>query len=78
MRPVRVSTVVWGVLLLLAAAAAFAITTLDVNVFTGASVAYLVVGVGVLLVIAAVVGAVARAVKPGPSAEPTTEDQPVD
>ena len=79
MRPVRVSTVVWGVVLLLLAGAAFAITALEVNVFTGVSVAYVVVGLGALLVIAALVGGIARLVKPTPVVEPVgAEDQPVD
>lgn len=64
MTPARVSTIVWGVLLLLLAGAAFAITALDVEIFSGASIAYVVVGLGALLVVAAIVGAIARAVKP--------------
>jgi hypothetical protein len=93
MRPARVSTIVWGVLLLLVGGAAFAVTTLDIAVFTASSVAYIVVGLGGLLVVAAIVGAVARSVKPAapvvepvetPVAEPvpasstTGKDQPVD
>jgi tellurite resistance protein TehA-like permease len=90
MRPARVSTIIWGVLLLLVAGTAFAVTALDVELFSGASVAYVVVGLGALLVIAAVVGAIARTVKPAPveAAAPETaapepapvepEGQPVD
>lgn len=81
MRPVRVSTVVWGVILLLLAGGAFAITTLDVELFSRASVAYIVVGVGGLLVAAALVGAIARLVRPTAAepAEPAAlQDQPVD
>lgn len=80
MRPARVSTIVWGVILLLVAGAAFAITTLDLEVTSGTSIAYLVVGLGALLVVAAIVGAVARSVKPSPVETPAAPegDQPVD
>jgi hypothetical protein len=64
MRPVRVSTVVWGVLLLLLGAGVFATTALDLQLFTAASALYVIVGIGALLVVAAIVGAVARAISP--------------
>lgn len=79
MRPVRVSTIVWGVLLLLLASAAFAVTTLDVELFTGSVIAYVVVGLGSLFVVAAIIGAVARGVKPAPVlAEPALLVEPVE
>lgn len=87
MRPVRVSTIVWGVLLLLLGGVAFAVTALDIQLFSGASIAYLIVGLGALLVVAALVGALARAVKPAPVVElvetpapkkRAKKDQPVD
>ena len=82
MRPARVSTIVWGVILLLIAGACFAITALEVAVFTPSSVAYVVVGLGALLVLAAIVGAIARSVKPAaepvaPAAETPVTEAPV-
>ena len=82
MRPARVSTIVWGVILLLIAGACFAITALEVAVFTPSSVAYVVVGLGALLVLAAIVGAIARSVKPAaepvaPVAEAPVTETPV-
>ena len=79
MQPVRVSTIVWGVLLLLLASAAFAVTTLDVELFTGSVIAYVVVGLGSLFVVAAIIGAVARGVKPAPVlVEPALRVEPVE
>jgi len=74
MKPARVSTIVWGVALLLIAASAFAFVAWDVELVQGFTLVHVVVGLGVLLVVAALVGAIARAVKPGAA----PKDQPVD
>lgn len=78
MRPARVSTIVWGVLLLLLAGAAFAVTALDVEVFSGASVAYIVVGLGALLVLAAIVGGIAQLTRRAERVEPVETAEPVE
>lgn len=57
-------TITWGVILLVIAAASFAIVMFDVSTLTPAVIGWGVVALGALLVIAAIVGVVARAVQP--------------
>lgn len=67
---VAVATVVWGVILLVTAGLAFAVAMFDVAVITPTVIGWSVVGLGGLLVLAAIVGVVARMVRPGVSAGP--------
>lgn len=57
-------TVAWGVILLLIAAASFAVVMFDISTITPAIIGWGVVALGALLVVAAIVGVVARAVRP--------------
>lgn len=57
-------TITWGVILLVIAAIAFAIVMFDISTITPAVIGWSVVGLGGLLVVAAIVGVVARAVRP--------------
>ena len=65
---VAVPSVVWGVIVLLIAGIAFAGSVVDLREVSGVGIVWIVIGVGVLLVIAAVIGALIRAV--GPRSEP--------
>jgi 4-amino-4-deoxy-L-arabinose transferase-like glycosyltransferase len=62
--PVRASTVVWGVVIVIVAAAAYAISFIDMDfgmpAVTPQMVILVVVGIGALLVTVAVVGAIMR------------------
>jgi len=80
MKPARVSTIVWGVALLLIAASSLALVAADVELVRGFTVVHVVVGFGALLVVAALVGGIAQLTRRGtPVVEPVeTEDQPVD
>lgn len=84
MRPIRYGTVIWGVLLLIGAALVVANSVLGPDGYDGTDVVWLVVGVGALLVVAAIIGAVARGVASAakrataPDATAAVEDQPVD
>ena len=80
MKPARVSTIVWGVALLLIAASSLALVAADVELVRGFTVVHVVVGFGALLVVAALVGGIAQLTRRGtPVVEPgETEDQPVD
>ena len=60
LRP-RASTIVWGAILLIVAAVALVASRIDTSVFTPAFVIWTVVGVGALLVLGGIVGAIARA-----------------
>lgn len=75
MKPARVSTIVWGVALLLIAASSFAFVAWDVKLVEGFTLVHVVVGFGALLVVAALVGAIAQLTRGAKSAP---EDQPVD
>ena len=57
---IKVATVVWGVILLVIAGIAFAGAAFTPTVYDAAFVAWAVVGLGTLLVLAAVVGGIAR------------------
>ena len=80
MKPARVSTIVWGVVLLLIAASSLAFVATDVELVRGFTLVHVVVGFGALLVVAALVGGIAQLTRRGtPVAESAeTEDQPVD
>ena len=81
MKPARVSTIVWGVALLLIAACAFAFVAWDVELVQGFTLMHVVVGFGGLLVLAALVGGIAQLTRRADrvSTGATTEqDQPVD
>ncbi len=81
MRPARASTIVWGVVLLLIAASAFAFVAWDVELAKGFTLVHVVVGFGALLVAAALVGGIAQLTRRGApvsTGSPTDEDQPVD
>lgn len=67
------ATIVWGVILLVIAGASFAIAMFDVSTITPAIIGWGIVGLGGLLVLAAIVGGVARAVRPRVSTSSTTE-----
>lgn len=58
--PVRTSTIVWGGILLLVAAIAAATVLVDAPVYTPRVILWTIVGFGGLLVLAGVIGAVAR------------------
>jgi hypothetical protein len=64
-QPVAVPTVVWGVVVLVIAVGAYVFATLDIGEFTTAAIVWGVIGIGVLLIVAGVIGAIARAVRPG-------------
>lgn len=81
MKPARVSTIVWGVALLLIAASSFAFIAWDVELVRGFTLVHVVVGLGALLVVAALVGAIAQLTRRPERVEPAetaTQDQPVD
>ena len=79
MTPARVGTIIWGTALLLIGAAGFALVAWDIEEVADFSLAHVVVGLGALLVLAALVGAIARAVKsPVVEAPAATDHQPVD
>ena len=88
MRTVRVGTIVWGVILLVFAAAAFGVAVFDLREFQANAVVWVVTGLGGVLVLAAIVALIARTVssassEPEVSAGSTTEatdkkGQPVD
>ena len=80
MKPARVSTIVWGVALLLIAAGSFAFVSWDVELVPGFTLVHVVVGFGVLLVVAALVGGIAQLTRKGetPVSTGETQDQPVD
>jgi uncharacterized membrane protein len=79
MKPARVSTIVWGVALLIIAASSFAFVAWDVELVEGFTLVHVVVGFGALLVVAALVGSVAQLTRrSSPIAETTEKDQPVD
>jgi len=59
-QPVAVPSVVWGVIVLVIAVGAFVFATLDLGELTTASIVWAIIGVGVLLIVAALIGAVAR------------------
>ncbi len=61
---VAVGTVAWGVILLVIAGIAFAVAMFDISTVTPAIIGWGVVALGGLLVVAAIVGVVARAVRP--------------
>jgi len=70
---VAVPSVVWGVIVLVIAGVAFAGSVVDLREVSSVGIVWLVIGVGALLVIAAVIGALARAVGPRPEAERSAE-----
>jgi len=71
---VAVPSVVWGIIVLVIAGIAFAGSVVDLREVTGASIVWIVIGVGALLVIAALIGAVARAgTKADAPGEPSTD-----
>ncbi len=91
MRPARASTIVWGVVLLLIAASAFAFVAWDVELAKGFTLVHVVVGFGALLVVAALVGGIAQLTRRPERIEPVEiptesvstsstrkKDQPVD
>jgi hypothetical protein len=80
MKPARVSTIVWGVALLLIAASSFAFVAWDVELVQGFTLVHVVVGFGALLVVAALVGAIAQLTRRPEVVTGSTrdEDQPVD
>jgi hypothetical protein len=73
--PVRTSAVVWGVVIVISAAAAYGISFIDVGfgmpAVTPQMLVLAVVGIGALLVIVAVVGAIVRSFRRRKS--PTSE-----
>ena len=84
MRPSAIRRIAWGVILLVIAGIAFAVVTFDISTITPSLIGWAVVGLGALLVVAAIVGVVARAVRPAepaatvtPGATPETEGQPI-
>lgn len=66
----RAGTIIWGAILLLIGAASFAFVAWDIEEVAGFSLAHVIVGLGGLLVVAAIVGAIAGLTK--------RRDQPVD
>jgi len=81
MKPARVSTIVWGVVLLLIAASSLAFVATDVELVRGFTLVHVVVGFGALLVVAALVGGIAQLTRRGTpvsTGSTTDEDQPVD
>lgn len=72
-------TIVWGVILLVVAGITYAATVVDLRELSPTLVAWGVVGIGGLLVVAAIVGVIARAAAPRvqPSTAATDEDQPI-
>jgi protein-S-isoprenylcysteine O-methyltransferase Ste14 len=60
--PVRVATIVWGVILLIAAVLGFATLVFGVGL-NGAALIWVVVGLGALLVFAGIAGAIAQSVR---------------
>ena len=75
MRPVRVTTIVWGAILLVVSGVAIA--TLATPAVDQGFPAWVAVALGGLFVVAALAGAIARAVKP-PMVEPTQRVEPVE
>jgi hypothetical protein len=81
MRTVRVGTIVWGVILLAFAAVVFCIAVFDLRVLQAATLTWVLIGVGGVLVLAALIAAIARAVSgaspeavpQGATAEATSE-----
>ena len=65
MRTVRVGTIVWGVVLLVFAAAAFSVAVFDLREFQSQAVLWVVTGLGGVLVLAAIVALIARAASGG-------------
>lgn len=82
MTPVRTATIVWGAILLLLGAAAFALVAWDIDEVADFSLVHVIVGAGALLVLAAAVGALAGATRkraqPAVPSSPPPADQPVD
>jgi O-antigen ligase len=58
--PARTGTIVWGGILLLIAAVSAAATFVDTSIYTPTFILWTIVGFGGLLVVAGVVGAIAR------------------
>ena len=61
MRTVRVGTIVWGAILLVFAAIAFGVAVFDLRLVQAVSVTWIVTGVGVVFVLAALVALISRA-----------------
>jgi hypothetical protein len=82
MRSARAGTIVWGAVLLVFAAIAFSVAVFDLREFQAAAVAWVVTGLGGVLVLATIVALIARAVSNGPApvtaAEPTPVVEPVE
>ncbi|WP_165067840.1 BCD family MFS transporter [Marisediminicola senii] len=62
LRP-RATTIVWGIILLIVAALAFTVSTIDPEFITAEVTVWAVVGFGALLVVAGAIGAVVRAAR---------------
>ena len=77
-QPVAVPSVVWGVIVLVIAVGAFVFATLDLGELTTASIVWAVIGVGVLLIVAALIGAVARVGRRQDSTGSTTDTASTD
>jgi hypothetical protein len=74
--PVRGGTVIWGIILIIIAVGAYATTLIDFTVLGSHFVILAVIGLGVLLVFAAIIGAVLRAfrrVDTTPAEQPPAE-----
>lgn len=74
-QPVAVPSVVWGVIVLVVAVGAFVFATLDIGEFTTAGIVWAVIALGVLLIIAGVIGAVARVGGKGTASTDRLTDQ---
>ena len=77
-QPVAVPSVVWGVIVLVIAAGAFVFATLDIGEFTVAGIVWAVIGLGALLIVAAIIGAVVRAAAPAKAADTASTDRLTD
>lgn len=62
MRTVRVGTILWGAILLVFAAIAFSVAVFDLRLIEAISVTWIVTGLGVVFVLAAIIALISRAV----------------
>lgn len=69
MRTVRVGTILWGAILLVFAAIAFSVAVFDLRLIEAISVTWIVTGLGVVFVLAAIIALISRAVS-------STADEP--
>jgi hypothetical protein len=68
MRTVRVSTIIWGALLLVFAAVAFSVAVFDLREFQAAAVIWILTGLGGVFVLAAIAALLVRVVSRGSAA----------